>query len=220
MNIGVTTEELASIGRDAEANTRRLKRRRTRTWLVFGLVGLMMGAVWAVGIASSSGAIGSSTAAAEVFGAAPGAEPTSGYAGLVTAETALTIGFSGSWGVVAADTGMFEVDLTLETAGTFFLGVFLDNNPTGWTALQLDFVQVNTACAAVDFSTPIDNSVMVIETEDAWAEFPSLAFGNTYCIGIAAATPKANDSAGTYIRRPGGGSPTAPNFVAVLNRSA
>ena len=66
-------------------------------------------------------------------------------------------------------------------------------------------------------------SVMVIETEDAWAVFPGLASGalKDYCFGIRDITPKANDTAGTYIRRPTPSStPTAPIFVAMLGRSA
>jgi hypothetical protein len=225
MNLEGTTSELASIAMDAEAGTRRLRRRRARTWLVFGLVGLMMGAVWAVGIASSTATVDTDGAAAatQVFGTAPGASSTSQYAGLVTENTALTIGFTGKWGKVGADTPMFDVDLTDET-GTFFLAVNLNNNPTGWSALQLEFRQVNKACAdavALDWASPAVSSVMVIETEDAEAVFPTLAAGADYCIGIEAITPKANDATGTYIRRPSASAtPGAPAFSAMLGRSA
>ncbi len=212
---------------DIEAEIRPLRRRRVRTWLAFGLVGLIMGVVWAVGLATSTATVDTAgaTPAAQIFGTAPGAAGTSQYAGLVTENSALTIGFSGSWGKIDSDTGMFDVDLTAET-GTYFVAVYLNNNPTGWTVLQLEFRQVNKTCAtavAADWATPAATSVMVVESEDAWAVFPSLASGAgaSYCIGIQAITPKANDSAGTYIRRPSAGSsPTAPVFVAILNRSA
>ena len=118
-----------------------------------------------------------------------------------------------------------DVNLTGET-GTYFVAIYLNNNATGWSVLQLEFRQVNKTCAATgaaDWASPAATSVMVVETEDAWAVFPSLASGASadYCIGIEAITPKANDTAGTYIRKPSpGSSPTAPVFVAMLNRSA
>lgn len=211
---------------DAEAGTRRLRRRRARTWLAFGLVGLMMGVVWAVGIATSTATVDAAgaTAAAQVFNTAPPAAAASQYATLVAESNAVVIDFSGTWGLIAADADMFDVTLSGEAAGTYFLAVFLNNDATGWAALQLEFAQVNKTCATTvpgDWASPAATSVMVIETADAWAVFPSLAFGNDYCIGIAAATPKANDTAGTYIRRPSpSADPTAPVFVALLGRTA
>ena len=178
-----------------------------------------------LGIAAATADTGGATAAAQVFATSPPAASGSQYAGLVSENTALTIGFSGTWGNVAADTGMFDVDLTAET-GTYFVAVYLNNNATGWSVLQLEFLQVNKTCAAAgaaDWDSPAATSVMVVETEDAWAVFPSLASGAgaDYCIGIQAITPKANDTDGTYIRRPSPGStPTALIFVAMLGRSA
>ena len=225
MDSMITEAGLESSAIDAEAGTRRRRRSRTRTWLAFGLVGLMMGVVWAVGIATSTATVDTAgaAAAAQVFGSADPAAGASQYASLVSENTALTIGFTGSWGKIDADTPMFDVDLTGET-GTYFVSVYLNNNPTGWSVLQLEFRQVNKTCATAttaDWAAPDATSVMVIETEDAWATFPSLASGASYCIGIEDITPKANDSTGTYIRRPGSSStPTAPAFVAILNRSA
>jgi len=225
MSLEITTPELASDGMDLQAGTRSRRRRRSLTWLAFGLVGLIMGAVWAVGLATSTSALGSTATATQVFGTEPPAAGTSQYAGLVTADTVLTIAFSGTWGDIAADTPMFDVNLTAET-GTYFVAVYLNNNATGWSVLNLEFRQVNKTCAttgASDWASPAATSVMVVETEDAWAVFPSLASGAgaDYCIGIEAITPKANDTAGTYIRKPSpGSSPTAPVFVAMLNRSA
>ncbi len=231
MSPEITTAGLAPSGMDAEAveaDTHSRRRRRTFTWLVFGLVGLIIGAVWAVGIATSTATVDTAgaTAAAQVFGTSPPAAGTSQYAGLVTTNTALTIGFQGTWGKVDADTKMFDVDLT-SLSGTYFVAVYLNNNATGWSALNLEFRQVNKACTdgtlgAADWAAPAATSVMVVETEDAWAVFPSLASGAgaNYCIGIQTLVP-ANDSAGTYIRRPSpSSSPTAPTFIALLNRSA
>ena len=221
MSLEIATPDLASDGMDLKAGTRSRRRRRSLTWLAFGLVGLIMGAVWAVGLATSTSAIGSTATATQIFGTAPPAAGTSQYAGLVTAEAPpLTIAFAGTWGKIDADTPMFEVDLTGQT-GTYFVAVYLNNNVTDWSVLNLKFLQVDTDCTAPDWTTPAATSVMVVETEDAWAVFPSLAAGATYCFGIEAITPKANDETGTYIRKPSpGSSPTAPVFVAMLNRSA
>ncbi len=224
MNSEVTTDEPALSGMDAEAGSRRRRRRRARTWLAFGLMGLMMGVVWAVGIATSTAIVDVAGAApaGQVFGTADPAAGVSQYAGLVIEDTPLTIGFQGSWGNIAVDTPMFDVDLTGLT-GTYFVAVYLNNNATGWSVLQLEFLQVNKACADTltgDWAAPDATSVMVIETEDAWAIFPSLASGFDYCFGLEDITPKANDEAGTYIRRPGSSSPVAPVFIALLNRSA
>jgi len=225
MSLEIATPDPASDGMDLKAGTRSRRRRRSLTWLAFGLVGLIMGAVWAVGLATSTSALGSTATATQVFGTEPPAAGTSQYAGLVTANTALTIAFNGTWGKVDADTPMFDVDLTAET-GTYFVAVYLNNNATGWSVLNLEFKQVDKTCAATvaaDWVTPAATSVMVVETEDAWAVFPTLASGagKDYCFGIQLITPKANDTAGTYIRKPSpASSPTAPVFVAMLNRSA
>ena len=225
MSLEIATPDLASDEMNLKAGTRSRRRRRSLTWLAFGLVGLIMGAVWAVGLATSTSALGSTATATQVFGTEPPAAGTSQYAGLVTANTALTIAFNGTWGKVDADTPMFDVDLTAET-GTYFVAVYLNNNATGWSVLNLEFKQVDKTCAATvaaDWVTPAATSVMVVETEDAWAVFPTLASGagKDYCFGIQLITPKANDTAGTYIRKPSpGSSPTAPVFVAMLNRSA
>ena len=225
MSLEIATPDLASDEMDLKAGTRSRRRRRSLTWLAFGLVGLIMGAVWAVGLATSTSALGSTATATQVFGTSPPAAGTSQYAGLVTENTALTIAFAGTWGKIDADTPMFDVNLTAET-GTYFVAVYLNNNATGWSVLNLEFKQVDKTCAttvAADWVTPAATSVMVVETEDAWAVFPSLASGagKDYCFGIQLITPKANDETGTYIRKPSpGSSPTAPVFVAMLNRSA
>ena len=229
MSPEITTAGLASSGMDVEAGTHSRRRRRTLAWLVFGLVGLIMGAVWAVGIATSTSTVDTAgaTAVAQILGTSPPAAGASQYAGLVSENTPLTIGFTGTWGKVDADTPMFDIDLTAQS-GTYFVAVYLNNNTAGWSALQLEFRQVNKSCTdatlgPADWAAPAATSVMVFETEDAWAVFPSLSSGPgaSYCIGIQTITPTANDSGGTYIRRPSAASsPTAPTFVAVLNRSA
>ena len=100
------------------------------------------------------------------------------------------------------------------------MALYLNNNATGWSALNLKFLQVDTDRSSADFSSPIASSVMVVETEDAWAVFPTLASGatKTYCVGIEASTAKANDETGTYDRKPSPGcGRTAPVCVAGRN---
>lgn len=221
-----TPGEQSSAGAKHAAEERPRKRRRLLAWLAFGVVGLIMGVVWAAGLATSTATVDTAgaTAAAQVFGTPPSASAGSQYAGLVSENTPLTIGFTGSWGKIDADTPVFDVDLS-SVSGTYFVAVYLNNNPAGWSVLQLEFRQVNKSCSdatlgPADWAAPAASSVMVVETEDAWAVFPSLAAGGNYCIGIQAITPKANDATGTYIRRPGPSStPDAPTFVAMLNRS-
>ena len=198
---------------------RRRRGNRLAAWLVFGLLGLMMGVVWAAGFASSSATVNTAADADPVFGTASSAAPSSEYSGLVAENTALTIDLDGNWGRIAADTPMFDVDLTGVT-GTFFIDVVLANTPDGWSALQLEFVQFNSTCGAVaDWSAPDATSVMVVETVDSYATFSGLPGGGSACIGIEA-TAKANDQSGTFIRSAPGATPTAPEFVAILNRSA
>ncbi len=193
--------------------------RRTLTWVAFGLVGLMIGEIWAVGIATSTTTFDTSggTVAPQVLGTPPAWE----YAGLVTARSPLTIGFQGKWGEIDDDTPMFNVDLSGQS-GTFATTVYLTNNPPGWSALQLEFRQANKACSdptlsSSDWASPVASSVMVVESADADATFTSLAAGGQYCIGIGAIVP-ANDPSGSFIRRPSASStPAAPSFVAILS---
>ena len=62
---------------------------------------------------------------------------------------------------------------------------------------------------------------MNITSQDAEATFASLPGGAVYCVGVADATPQANDTNGTFLRRPTGtATPVMPNFIASVNRSA
>ena len=123
--------------------------------------------------------------------------------------------------MIAADTPMFDVDLSAES-GTFFTEIYLTNSPSGWSALQFEFRLVNKACAdavAADWASPAASSVMVVETVDAFASFTGMSSGGQACIGIQEIA-KANESSGTFIRRANGSTPTAPEVAVVLNRSS
>jgi hypothetical protein len=198
-------------------------RRRATTWFAFGLMGLMLGVTWAAGVTTSSATINTegATAAATVFGTASTGAGTSAYDGLITADTGLQIDLVGHWGVIAADTPIFNVDLSGQT-GTFFAEVYLTNAPSGWSVLQIEFRQVDKACAdalPADWAAPAATSVMVLETVDAFASFTGLTGGSSACIGVQGIA-KANDAKGTFMRIANGWTPTAPEFAAIINRSS
>ena len=198
-------------------------RRRATAWIAFGLIGLMMGVTWAAGVTTSSATVDTenAAAAAAVFGEASTGGGTSAFDGLITADTVLEIDLLGNWGVIAADTPIFDVDLSGET-GTFFAEVYLTNTPSGWSALQIEFRQVAKACAdalPADWAAPAATSVMVVENADAFASFTGLSGGGSACIGIQAIA-RANDANGTFMRVANGATPTAPEFAAIINRSS
>lgn len=222
-NLEMSTERIAE-GPGFESRTpHRRPRRRLAAWLAFGLFGLMMGITWAAGVATSSATVdlAGATEAATLFGTASSGSGTSQYDGLITADTALEIDLVGKWGSIAADTPMFDIDLSGQT-GTFYSEIYLTNTPSGWSVLQIEFLMVAKACAdttAADWAAPDATSVMVFETVDAFAAFDGLASGGSACIGVGA-TSKANDPNGSFMRYANGATPTAPDFAAILNRSS
>jgi len=221
--VSTETTTTGTVFAPLSPKTNRGRRRSMTTWLVFGLIGLMMGVTWAAGVATSSATVdvAGAAAAASVFGEASTGGGTSAYDGLITADTALEIDLLGKWGVIAADTPIFDVDLSAEM-GTYFSEIYLTNSPGGWSALQIEFRLVEKACAdalPADWAAPAATAVMVIEDADAFASFTGLSGGDSACIGVQAIA-KANDTAGTFMRAANGATPTAPEFAAILNRSS
>lgn len=203
--------------------------RRATSWSMFGIAGLALTATWASGVAGGTSTAGTPTAGAGITATAPSAG-ASVYASKVTSVTALSIDYTGRWGVIAAATPMFKVDLA-GFEGTFFVEVALGNMPVGFAALEVKFVKAvsgDGTCDAADVAAGISPSVLSADNADATALFTGIAVtaasdtDDTHCIGVPAATPFANDSSGTFIRRATTASTPAthPNFVAVLNRSA
>jgi len=82
-------------------------------WFAFLAIGLLLGTVWATGFSVSNSANGADNASNRVDGTAH-ANPNipSPYASLVTNPEDLTVDWDGFWGVVGADTAMYEVDLS------------------------------------------------------------------------------------------------------------
>jgi hypothetical protein len=214
-----------------QLRTARRKRRRTFAWAIFGLVGVAIGAVWAAGLATSETQPGTETAAPNVVGST-NPFPASRFDGLVTTNSNLTIGFSGLWGVVAADTPMFNFDATTLADGTYFATVYLNATPAGWEQIQIKFLIVPKSCTtavAGDWTTAAGGtanqnySVVALDVADAKATFNNLAVAggdDQFCIGVQNIA-KANDTAGTFLRRPSASvTPTMPSFIAAANQSA
>jgi hypothetical protein len=203
------------------------KRRRLLIWGAFGVLGLVLASVYAFGAATSTTQTDTANVEDAFVAGAAGASTPSEYAGAITTPEPLSVGFNGRWGYITNDTSMFAVDLTQWPATeTFYVSVYLSNNPTGWSGLQFKLANRTATAAAPcnttnDFSGAGSTTVMNITSQDAEATFSGLAGGSVYCLGVADATPQANDTNGTFLRRPTGTAvPVMPNFIASVNRSA
>ena len=221
MNHPHATEQLQSLASDRG----RRKRRRLVAWSIFGILGILLGSVWAAGLATSTTTSGTESNSPVVMGSA-GTASVSPYSTLVGTPGALSIGFSGRWGYVPSDADMFQIDLTganTPAGQTFFTSIYLSNVVSGWSALQLKLLAVKDpsggCTTSTSFASPVASSVMNVTSNDAEADFTGLLGGSKYCIGVQAINP-ASDTSGTFLRRPNSSStPTMPNFVAMLNRS-
>lgn len=203
------------------------RRRRLVIWGAFAVLGLILASVYAFGAATSTTQTDTANVEDAFVAGAAGASTPSEYANAITTPEPLSVGFNGRWGFVANDTSMFKVDLTQWPATeTFYVSIYLSNNPTGWSGLQLKVANLTATAAAPcnttnDFTGATSTTLMNITSQDAEATFSGLAGGAVYCLGVADATPQANDTTGTFLRRPTGtSSPVMPNFIAAVNRSA
>jgi hypothetical protein len=204
----------------------RPSRRRLAAWIAFGVAGLATGAVWATGFAEVGGATGTNVVSPIIAPSTPADHPAS-LAGVVTAGSALSYNWSGRWGAVA-DSNLFTVDLTGESASNTYNIAFLLTNGTalsshGWTSLQLKVERVTAAgasCVASDFDGAQDPKVMAFDSEDAGVYWNALAGGEIYCLGVNVAD--GHDIAGTFLRRDSDTvAPTAyPRFVTTVDRAS
>lgn len=220
--------------------------RRGLLWVLFGLAGILMSTAWATGFGTSDSGAAGTGPAQNAFGlGAVNPQSPSAYASAITNPGNLAITFDGLWGQIAADTTVFQVDLTGFT-GTFYSVIYVNNLPFQypWSAAQLKWHQFDSACGdldatdwdAVDTQAADDASgapkLMNITTADAHVSFAELDGGSTYCFGIASTDltsddPNdgerlhADDINGTFLTRPDTAQvPTAPDFTAIVNRSA
>jgi hypothetical protein len=224
---------------DAITGGSRRHTRRTVLWALFGIIGLLLGAAWATGFGSSQSTTSANNATAtRVFGQSA-AEPQtlSPYAAAVTNPANVAVTFDGLWGVIAADTLVFKVDLTGQV-GTYYTTIYLKNFSSGnpWASEQYKWLEFDCSSAnplAADYTTAYgvvasnnahEPKLMNITGADAHVSFPTLAGGNKWCFGIQHSTGTnnhADDTSGTFLTRPDtSAAPGAPLFTAVVNRSA
>jgi hypothetical protein len=221
-------------------------RRRWVLWAVFGTVGLIMGAAYATGFATTSNTSSdpNTGAATPLFGQ-PAAAGANLYANTVAPTTPLAVAFDGNYGTIAAPTVLFTVDLTGNDtlghalAGTFYTDVLLtnwhalnlDTGTPAWDTLDLKFYVETCDSAFVDWSTATAHQQMHVDSVDAHVTFTGLAAGHKYCIGLDTATSVTEAAAlgaasggavdGTVMFRPVVTTvPTPPQFTAAVNRSA
>src|ERR1700686_4089123 len=116
-------------------------RRRLTLWALFGTVGLIMGAAYATGFASTNNTAtdANAGAATQLLGGPATANPSQ-YASTVATPQALALTFDGNYATIAAPRVIFTVDLSgqdpyaVNFAGTYYADVVLSN----WHALGLD----------------------------------------------------------------------------------
>jgi hypothetical protein len=196
-------------------NTLFSSRKRLAAWMTFGVAGLATGAVWATGFAEVGGTTGTNPAS---------------LSGDVAAGSTLTYNWSGRWGSVA-DTTLFKVDLSAESASNTYNIAFLLTNGAalsnqGWTSLQLKVERVvasgsgGTTCVDSDFDGTQNAKVMAFDAEDAGVYWNGVAGGAVYCLGIH--TADGHDITGTFLRRDSDTVAPAvyPRFVATVDRAS
>jgi hypothetical protein len=230
--------EATNLAGTLERRRQRRTRHRLASWGAFLLVGLLLGTVYATGFAEVGGETGAESEAAAFNNDPAGGEEASDLAGLISVPGGEDLAYDwfGHWGRVESKV-MFELDLTSLAAGdAFYSEVVLANEPSGFSALQLQLrvaKAAGTSCSVSDLSgTAASNyRVMSFDTADAQVTFAGLAGatgglpgGARYCIGVVdyAGPPRSGrDTGGTFIRKAERGrkfSGAYPRFVASLNR--
>jgi hypothetical protein len=199
----------------------RLSKRRLTLWALFGTVGLIMGAAYATGFASTNNTATDANAgeATQLLGKPAAANPSQ-YAGTVARQQDLGLTFDGNYGTVAAPRVLFTVDLGVNDpygqalTGTYYADVVLSNwatlgldvggtGPPQWDTIELKWWAVDCTGAALagftNFQTPGTDppgnasAQMHVDRVDAHVTFTGLTAGEKYCIGLdtASATTEA-----------------------------
>jgi hypothetical protein len=183
-------------------------RRRLTLWALFGTVGLIMGAAYATGFASTNNTTTETNAgsATQLLGT-PAVVNPSQYAAMVAATTPLAVTFDGNYGVIAAATNMFTIDLTHTDpyghalVGTYYADVVLSNwsalgldvggtGPAQWDTLEFKFKGVQCDGVFSAFAPPGANgptnptAQMHVDRVDAHVTFTGLAAGHKFCFGL------------------------------------
>lgn len=217
----------------ALAERRRQKsRRRAALWGAFLLLGLALGTIYATGFAETGGTNATPTDPTANTNS-PGDDEDDSALDLGQPNANITYNWAGRWGSVS-NAALYEADLTGIT-GDYFIGVYLTNQPGGFSDLQLQFRIADVGLGGTCDGTAIDNAtdtddhrVMIFDNNDAQITFsgmngaPGGLPGNTiYCVGVANYTGNGKDTGGTFIRRsnPNAVPTPTPTFVGTLNRT-
>lgn len=195
---------------DTSGRRPRSGRRRWAFWGIFGAIGIIMGAAYATGFASTNNTQSDANAgeATQLFGAPAAANPSQ-YANMVTATTPLALTFDGNYGTIAANTPLFTIDLTQHDpygnalTGTYYTDVVLTNwNALGltggtpaWDTLDLKFLAIECDAGFANVWAPPGadgpanaSAQMHVDRVDAHVTFTGMAAGHKYCIGLAPAS--------------------------------
>jgi hypothetical protein len=219
--------------------------KRLTSVAAFGTAGVLLTATWAAGVVDTDATAGTPTPGAAISAAAP-ASNTDRFASAVTAgvDAGFPVDFSGRWGVIpddddgGADTTdyeLFNIDLSNAAfdSGTYFVevGILPDPVPSGFSALQVEWIIDDEACVDADWTPDVDYTgasgtvdvqTLYADTVDNSVVFPELtkALGPAYCVGVrSTGTSPADDPDGTFIRRAASGAWAGqmPTFVAIVN---
>jgi hypothetical protein len=201
-------------------------RGRLAAWLAFGAVGLATGAVWASGFGSATAANGT-TVVSPALAKTPPVAATNALGGTVTKINDLTFDWQGRWAKIAADTTMFEVDLSALPGGnTYNLALLVANTTvlTGWASTQLEVERVDVAaggdCSAATYAHSGPHADLLhFNDQDGGVYWTGVAGHAVYCIGVSNTSGDVSD--GTFLRGAQDAPPTGfPVFIATVDRAS
>jgi len=194
---------------DTSGRRPRSGRRRLAFWGIFGAVGIIMGAAYATGFASTNNTQTTNAGDASSLIGSPALANPSQYAHMVAVKNPLNVGFDGNYGVISS-TVLFTVDLTQNDpygnalTGTYYTDIVLNNwsalglnvgGTPSWDTLDLQWQAVECpGGAATPWGPPGANGPdsqteqMTVDRVDAHVTFTGLKAGHTYCIGLDNAT--------------------------------
>jgi hypothetical protein len=209
------------------SNSAPRSRRRLAAWLAFGAVGLAPGAVWASGFGQATATNTSHIASPAIAKTTP-VDATDALGGTVSKVSDIAFDWQGRWGTIAADTTMFEVDLSaLPSGNTYSLALLVPKTTTltGWESTQLEVQRVAVAaagdCATTATYSHLGTNAQVLHFDDQdggvyWAPAPGNA---VYCIGVSNTT--GDVPLGTFLRASQDAAPTGfPEFIATVERAS
>ena len=207
------------------SNSAPRSRRRLAAWLAFGVVGLATGAVWASGFGSATAVNGTTDVSPALVKTDPVAA-TNDLAGTVTKISDLTYDWEGRWATIAADTTMFEVDLTaLPAINDYNLALLVTNTTvlTGWASTQLEVERIDVAasgdCSAASYAHSGPNAQLLhFNDQDGGVYWTDLPGNAVYCIGVS--NTSGDVPLGTFLRGAQDAPPTGfPVFIATVDRT-